>query len=258
MRIPRLCALAGALSVAIVLAPAVASAGSAPPRAHATALCADYATQAQAQRAADTRDGDGDGIYCEDLPCPCSTGLDGGGSGGGESRRVKQAQAISARIISVVDGDTIKVRAFAAKRRFYTVRLIGIDTPETKRPSTPVQCGGKRATDSMFELAFAAPQDTDGDGLLDDDDGSRGRRVTLRTDPSQDTFDHYGRLLAYVTTDRGVNLGARQITRGWAAVYVYGGVPFRQVERFQRAQRRARSESRGVWARCRGDFHWPA
>jgi hypothetical protein len=37
-------------------------------------MCADYATQADAQRAADTDDADGDGIYCETLPCPCSDG----------------------------------------------------------------------------------------------------------------------------------------------------------------------------------------
>src|SRR3954453_14866681 len=42
-----------------------------PPRAHAAAVCADYANQAAAQRAADTIDSDGDGIYCESLPCPC-------------------------------------------------------------------------------------------------------------------------------------------------------------------------------------------
>jgi micrococcal nuclease len=200
------------------------------------------------------------GVNCEDLPCPCSTGSGNGGSGGSGSAGSdpRRAQTISARITSVVDGDTIKVRAFAAKRRFYTVRLIGIDTPETKRPGTPVQCGGKRATHSMFELAFTAPQDADGDGLLDGSGGSRGRHVTLRTDPSQDAFDRYGRLLAYVTTEGGVNLGARQIARGWAAVYVYGGVPFRQVKRFRRAQRRARSGRRGVWARCGGDFHRPA
>jgi endonuclease YncB( thermonuclease family) len=41
---------------------------------------------------------------------------------------------ISARITSVADGDTIKVRAFGAKRDFYRVGLIGIDTPETKDP----------------------------------------------------------------------------------------------------------------------------
>ena len=35
------------------------------------ATCSDYSTQADAQRAADTRDTDGDGVYCESLPCPC-------------------------------------------------------------------------------------------------------------------------------------------------------------------------------------------
>jgi hypothetical protein len=56
----------------------------------------------------------------------------------------------------------------------------------------------------------------------------------------------------------GVNFGARQIARGWAAVYVYGGVPFRQVERFRPAQGRARCGRRGAWAYCGGDFHRPA
>ena len=34
--------------------------------------CSDFSTQADAQRAANTRDADGDGVYCESLPCPCS------------------------------------------------------------------------------------------------------------------------------------------------------------------------------------------
>jgi hypothetical protein len=41
------------------------------PGSASAATCSDYATQAEAQRAADTRDADGDGIYCESLPCPC-------------------------------------------------------------------------------------------------------------------------------------------------------------------------------------------
>src|SRR3954453_1572523 len=49
------------------------------PIAHAAATCADYPTQAAAQRAADTRDADGDGIYCESLPCPCLKPGEGGG-----------------------------------------------------------------------------------------------------------------------------------------------------------------------------------
>src|SRR4051812_13705001 len=53
---------------AALLAP---SAAAAEPLARPAATCSDYSNQADAQRAADTRDGDGDGIYCEDLPCPC-------------------------------------------------------------------------------------------------------------------------------------------------------------------------------------------
>lgn len=43
------------------------------PSPASAATCADYATQAEAQRAADTRDSDGDGIHCEALPCSCGT-----------------------------------------------------------------------------------------------------------------------------------------------------------------------------------------
>jgi len=55
----------------IVLIAATAALLVASPAASA-AVCADYATQAEAQAAADTRDGDGDGVYCEELPCPCA------------------------------------------------------------------------------------------------------------------------------------------------------------------------------------------
>ena len=43
------------------------------PGTSAAASCADYPNQAAAQQAGDTRDADGDGIYCENLPCPCSS-----------------------------------------------------------------------------------------------------------------------------------------------------------------------------------------
>src|SRR4051794_4700430 len=51
---------------------AVPAQANAPMPAHAAAVCADYSNQAEAQRAADTRDSDGDGVYCESLPCPCA------------------------------------------------------------------------------------------------------------------------------------------------------------------------------------------
>lgn len=51
---------------------ALAQSAEAAPLAKASATCSDYKTQAEAQRAADTRDSDGDGVYCESLPCPCA------------------------------------------------------------------------------------------------------------------------------------------------------------------------------------------
>lgn len=249
------------LLLVCVLASLVIAALPAPASA---ATCADFSNQADAQRAANTIDADGDGRYCESLPCPCSTG-GGGGSGGGNGggypppkpkkvRPVKRAQHIAARITSVVDGDTIRVKAFGARRRFYTVRLIGIDTPETHKPGRGVECGGRRATAAMWRLSFRGAKDSDGDGLGDSAEGL-GRRVTLTTDPTQDTFDRYGRLLAYVKTVAGKNLQVEMLRRGWAKVYVYGGKPFQRVDRFRRASGRAAGGRRGVFRRCGGNFH---
>lgn len=71
--------LAASVAVAVALVPATSTAEA--PIARATATCADYPNQAAAQRAADTLDADGDGIYCEGLPCPCSTETSGGDGG---------------------------------------------------------------------------------------------------------------------------------------------------------------------------------
>ena len=79
----------------------------------------------------------------------------------------------------------------------------------------------------------------------------RGRAVTLTTDPSQDRFDRYGRLLAYVRTSSR-QLNSSQVGRGWAKVYVYGGVRFSQYRRFAAAQVRARTSRHGAWGRCGG------
>jgi endonuclease YncB( thermonuclease family) len=81
-----------------------------------------------------------------------------------------------------------------------------------------------------------------------------GRRVTLVTDSTQDRFDRYGRLLAYAI--RGsVDLNRAQVRRGWAEVYVYASVPFKRVRGYRRAATAARSEGRGVWSLCGGNFH---
>ena len=187
----------------------------------AAATCADYDTQAEAQRAADTRDGDGDGRYCESLPRSSS--------GGVQLPPATYAQGGRGAVTRVVDGDTIVVGR-------ETIRLIGIDTPESVRPGTPVECGALSASRYMKHLAL-------------------GRRVRFQTDESQDTRDRYGRLLASVYLAHGPQLQHSILRAGWAGVYVYHGEPFQQVRSFRRAARAAQHAGRGVWSHCGGDFH---
>ena len=73
--------------------------------------------------------------------------------------------------------------------------------------------------------------------------------MVLRTDPTQDSVDRYGRLLAYATTRAGVSLQERQLRAGWAMVYVYDHTPFQQVRAFRHAQRGARRAGLGVWGK---------
>ena len=138
--------------------------------------CSDFATQGEAQDYFETTgpgdpdnlDADGDGTACETLP---SGG--GGGSGGG-SGGSGDAQHIRGKVIRVIDGDTLEVRAFAAARKRYPVRVIGIDTPEKFGGR---ECGSAQASASMRQLTPIRAG------------------VMLITDPSQSLFDRYGRLL---------------------------------------------------------------
>jgi micrococcal nuclease len=72
--------------------------------------------------------------------------------------------------------------------------------------------------------------------------------VTLRTDPTQDLFDRYGRLLAYVYR-HGTDLGMTQIRRGWAEVYVFD-TPFRRLDGYLRVESGAERTERGIFGRC--------
>jgi endonuclease YncB( thermonuclease family) len=169
-------------------------------------------------------DADGDGVACESNPAPYYEGLtlpDGGAPSG--SRVVKQR----ARVVEVVDGDTIKVRMAGGKRR--SVRLIGIDTPEVYGG---VECGGRKASRSLRRLT------------------PRGTRVVLVSDAGQDKVDRYGRLLRYVMKS-GRDMNRVQVGRGWATVYVYDGNPFQRVAGYRKSQRAAQAAPRGIWALCR-------
>src|SRR3954454_1395853 len=59
------------------------------------------------------------------------------------------ATGANALVVRVVDGDTVMVNIGGREE---SARLIGIDTPETKRPDTPVECFGPEASDRMHAL----------------------------------------------------------------------------------------------------------
>jgi micrococcal nuclease len=134
----------------------------------------------------------------------------------------------SAVVTRVVDGDTLELD------NGKTVRLIGIDTPEVYGGT---DCGGPQASAFMERIAS-------------------GRRVSVYTDPTQDRYDRYGRLLAYLEAD-GMDLGQAVLRSGWAQVYVYDQ-PFQRLASYRRAAQAARGGDRGIWDRCSASGPQPA
>jgi endonuclease YncB( thermonuclease family) len=133
-------------------------------------------------------------------------------------------------IVRVIDGDTIVVRPLEATRRpRYTVRLLGIDSPE----KSPKECGSNLATENAPRLA------------------PPGRRGAPQDGPTQPLFDRFDRLLAYAKLRNGPQLNKAQVTRGWAKVLVVGR-RFQQYGSFKRAARRAKNQGRGAWGICGG------
>jgi hypothetical protein len=183
---------AASAAACLVLAALLAAAPAEPSDASADRDCSDFPTQAQAQSffiseggpGSDPHslDADGDGRACESLPCPCAGA--GGGGGGGEPARPR-AVKLKGRVTDVVDGDTLDVRLRGGRSE--RVRLIGIDTPEVYGGA---ECGGRQASAAMRRIV-------------------EGRRVRLRTDPSQSRRDRYGRLLAYGIRRGGASLQSR-------------------------------------------------
>ena len=121
----------------------------------------------------------------------------------------------------VVDGDTIIVNIDGKKER---IRLIGVDTPETKHPSKPVQYYGKEATaftKSMVE----------------------GKKVMIGYDSQ--LRDRYDRLLAYVYLEDGTFLNAEIIKQGYG--FAYTKFNFKYLEEFRQYEKDARENNRGLW-----------
>jgi micrococcal nuclease len=145
---------------------------------------------------------------------------------GGDDDSPSTGVSARARVTRVVDGDTIKVKL---GRRTETVRYIGVDTPESVKPGTPVQCYGHAASSANRRLVG-------------------GREVELRV--GAEPRDRYGRLLAYVyrLPDR-LFVNAELVERGYARTLT---IPPNDAfaSRFARLARSASASGRGLWSAC--------
>ncbi|MCR4306001.1 MAG: thermonuclease family protein [Candidatus Daviesbacteria bacterium] len=129
-------------------------------------------------------------------------------------------------VTKVVDGDTLVINGSL------TVRLIGIDTPETVDPRRPVGCFGKEASNKVKELLS-------------------GKEVILQKDVSE--TDKYKRLLRYVflpLPDGQILFVNDYLVRdGYAKVLTYPP-DVKYNEQFRQAETEARENNRGLWGKC--------
>jgi len=130
---------------------------------------------------------------------------------------------------TVVDGDTVIVTIDGIEE---TVRLLGIDTPETGKGNRNAECFGTAASDFARELLPS------------------GTIVLLTRD--EETRDQYGRLLAFVHREDGLFVNLAMIEQGYASpLFFQPNTAMR--ESFEDAANLARREWRGFWPACGAD-----
>ena len=145
---------------------------------------------------------------------PTFSPLFSGGSGPSRSE--------TATVVRVIDGDTIEVDLDGSR---YTVRYIGINTPDTNRPSRGVEFFGPEASARNRELV-------------------EGKTVRMELDVS--STDRFDRLLRYVYVDDEM-VNATLISEGFAVASAFPP-DTKFVDRFENIQIQAMENRRGAWA----------
>jgi len=142
-----------------------------------------------------------------------------------EQEEIQPVKETFYSVIKVVDGDTLSIDIDGQKE---TLRLIGIDTPETVHPSKPVECFGKEASAKAKEILT-------------------GQSIRIEKDTTQGDLDKYGRLLVYVFLKDGTNFNKMMIEQGFAYEYTYN-LPYKYQQEFKIAEQTAREQKIGLWA----------
>jgi micrococcal nuclease len=131
------------------------------------------------------------------------------------------ANRVSAQVIRVIDGDTIKVNIDGVQ---YTIRYIGIDAPESVKANNPVEPFGLEASAKNKELV-------------------EGKVVMLEKDVSE--TDQYGRSLRYVYVG-DLFINAELVRLGYAQAISYPP-DIKYQDLFRQLQREARNTGKGLW-----------
>jgi len=125
-----------------------------------------------------------------------------------------------------VDGDTIAVNMNGSVE---TIRMIGVDTPETHKPNTPLQCFGNEAASYTKQLIGQ-------------------NKVRLQADPQDTNRDRYGRLLRYVYLSDGTLVENKLIIGGYG--FAYTQFPFEKANEFKTLEEQAKTNRQGLWGAC--------
>lgn len=128
-------------------------------------------------------------------------------------------------VIKVIDGDTIDINIPDGKHNHTRIRLLGVDTPETKNERTGVMYFGPEAAE--FTKKFAL-----------------GKEAAVYLEDRR-TRDKYGRLLAYVQLPEGKFLNEVLLEEGFA----YADTRFKHsfYNKYKQLEAVARSGKKGLW-----------
>jgi endonuclease YncB( thermonuclease family) len=132
------------------------------------------------------------------------------------------------KVVRFSDGDTFTVDMNGKNE---TIRLVGVDTPETHDPRKKVQCYGPAASAYTKNTITAA-----------------GSEVRLAADPQSTNRDRYNRLLRYVYLPDGTLFNEKLILEGYGFYYPY--FPFTKSAEFEAAEKQAMAGNKGLWGNC--------
>lgn len=127
-------------------------------------------------------------------------------------------------VVRIIDGDTLVV---SINNKDITVRLIGVDTPETVHPQKQVEAYGKEASAFLSNLL-------------------KGEEVYVEYEKNSPELDKYNRLLAYLyRVPDGLFVNLEIVRQGYG--HAYTQYPFKHMELFRAYEKRARAKEKGLW-----------